>query len=305
VASWDAGTISNFSLLVGVVLADVPGPFTGNLVAFPGSHRQLESVFREQPAVLQTVADRGDAALPRNLPFREAVQVTARAGDLVLAHYQLAHSIAPNTSPHIRYVVYYRVHARAHKPDTYRPEAMRDIWVDWAGMANVVEAARRAGTLHVPLAYTAADTTLAAGMGSLAVTHTAGRPKSAREWGRYVPCGPTGRPHLAHLAPLRRFVPISPDQFTKVAAATDPLYDREDWAGARVGMCQLSDSRPDDFMLALKASVCVALGDKDFKVRQRQPPRSAPQLNYRWTSPHSFCFIVRLSTVVPIPFLCA
>ena len=33
------------------------------------------------------------------------VQVKMQPGDVVLAHYMLAHSIAPNCSPHIRYQV--------------------------------------------------------------------------------------------------------------------------------------------------------------------------------------------------------
>jgi len=74
---WPAGTVSNFSLLVGVVLADIPEPFMGNFVAFPGSHRQLESVFRDQPEVLQAVANDGEAGLPKRLRFRPAVQVRA------------------------------------------------------------------------------------------------------------------------------------------------------------------------------------------------------------------------------------
>ena len=62
-------------------------------------------------------------------------------------------------------------------------------------------------------------------------------------------------------------MPLSPEAYTAISNATNPLYDKEKWGEARVGMCQLSDSRPDDFMISLKAAVCVALSDKDFKVR--------------------------------------
>lgn len=43
-----------------------------------------------------------DVALP------QPRQLTARAGDAVLAHYMLGHGIAENTSPDIRYTVYFR-----------------------------------------------------------------------------------------------------------------------------------------------------------------------------------------------------
>ena len=39
----------------------------------------------------------------------DPVPVTGRAGDAVLCHYQLAHTAGPNTSPHIRYAVYFRL----------------------------------------------------------------------------------------------------------------------------------------------------------------------------------------------------
>ena len=40
--------------------------------------------------------------------------VLARAGDIVLSHYQLAHAAGPNTSPHVRYAVYFRLKRKGH-----------------------------------------------------------------------------------------------------------------------------------------------------------------------------------------------
>jgi len=204
--------VSNFSLLVGVVLADIPEPFMGNFVAFPGSHRQLESVFRDQPEVLQAVANDGEAGLPKRLRFRPAVQVrgtcdtmlddavligraslastivcarqvTAKAGDVILAHFQLAHSIAPNTSPQIRYAIYFRLHAKTHPPGTYRPEAMRNVWLDYEGLKPLVEAARRNGTLKAPVSWNAIEA-ITASMVSMGMKPN--HQKSANEWGRCV-----------------------------------------------------------------------------------------------------------------------
>ena len=54
-----------------------------------------------------------------------------------------AHFIAPNTSPFIRYAVYFRVKgprflAGKHKNGT-RPESMLDPWCDWQSLDTVVE----------------------------------------------------------------------------------------------------------------------------------------------------------------------
>jgi len=59
---------------------------------------------------------------------------------------------------------------------------------------------------------------------------------------------------------------MAPAEATALQKATELLYDKEKWAEARAGMCQLSDAFPEDFMFSLKAAVCVALSDKDFQV---------------------------------------
>jgi hypothetical protein len=41
------GSITNFTCLVGVLLADVTEEFSGNLCVFPRSHHMLEKYFRE------------------------------------------------------------------------------------------------------------------------------------------------------------------------------------------------------------------------------------------------------------------
>jgi len=124
------GEIRNFTALVGVFLSDVRGPYSGNFTVWPGSHRLYEEYFRAH----------GPEALFHGMPpvdLPEPVQVTANAGDAVLAHYQLGHGIAGNASPHIRYAVFFRLshvdHASVHW------ECMTDIWREWSGMRDVVE----------------------------------------------------------------------------------------------------------------------------------------------------------------------
>jgi hypothetical protein len=125
------GTIANFTALVGVFLSDVAGPYAGNFTVWRGTHRQYESYFREH----------GPDALLHGMPdveLPEPEQLTARAGDAVLCHYQLGHGIAGNASPDIRYAVYLRLSHVDH--DSMRWECMTDIWREWEGMQDLAGA---------------------------------------------------------------------------------------------------------------------------------------------------------------------
>lgn len=64
----------------------------------------------------------------------EPVPVSGRAGDVVLCHYQLAHAAGPNTSPHIRYAVYFRLEHVDHGRQKW--ECLIDVWREWPGMAG-------------------------------------------------------------------------------------------------------------------------------------------------------------------------
>ena len=125
------GTISNFTALVGVVLSDIPDADMGNLTVWPGSHLQYEQYFR----------DRGPEALLNGMPdvpLSDPVQLTGQPGDAVLCHYQLGHGIAGNSSPDIRYAIYFRLKHVEH--DAVHWECMTDIWREWAGMRDVLSA---------------------------------------------------------------------------------------------------------------------------------------------------------------------
>jgi hypothetical protein len=62
--------------------------------------------------------------------------ITGKAGDVVLLHYQTAHSVAPNSSSQIRYATYFRLYSTSHPQDTFRPESMLDIWKDYAKLSK-------------------------------------------------------------------------------------------------------------------------------------------------------------------------
>jgi hypothetical protein len=119
------GQIYNFTALAGVMLSDVPGEYCANFTVWPGSHARNAAYFRAH----------GPQALLDGMPkveMGEPVQITGRAGDVVLAHYLLTHSVTCNLSPHVRYAIYFRLthidHARQ------RWESMADEWLQWEGM---------------------------------------------------------------------------------------------------------------------------------------------------------------------------
>jgi ectoine hydroxylase-related dioxygenase (phytanoyl-CoA dioxygenase family) len=121
-----AGQISNFTALVCVMLSDVTGDHAGNLSVWPKTHHQYEAYFQEHGAEALL-----DGMPPIELP--EPVQVTGKRGDIVIAHYNLAHGVTPNISPNIRYAVFFRMkHLDINETNWQRP--MEDIWMHWPGI---------------------------------------------------------------------------------------------------------------------------------------------------------------------------
>ena len=122
------GTIANFTALVGVFLSDLPDPYAGNFTVWPGTHRIFERYFREH----------GPESLLQGMPKVELPapeQFVGQAGDAALVHYQLAHGIAGNGSPNIRYGIFFRLSHVDH--ERYHWECMTDIWKEWEGMWDV------------------------------------------------------------------------------------------------------------------------------------------------------------------------
>jgi len=119
----DDPDLSTFTLLAGVLLTDQVAEDSGNLWVWPGTHLTHAAYFREH----------GPGAFcaypPVDLP--EPVQVTGRAGDLLLAHYLLGHNIGGNfASDQTRRALYYRVSATGH--EARRAAFLQDTWLDYA-----------------------------------------------------------------------------------------------------------------------------------------------------------------------------
>jgi hypothetical protein len=124
------GTIQNFTALLAVFLSDLPQPYAGNFTVWPGTHHLFQNYFRAHTP--QSLLE----GMPKvDLP--EPEQVLVQAGDIALCHYALAHSVAPNVSPHVRYAIFFRLTHVDH--DAQKWESMTDIWLEWEGMCDFKE----------------------------------------------------------------------------------------------------------------------------------------------------------------------
>lgn len=104
------GRPGTFTLLAGIFLTDQAAEQMGNIWVWPGSHLSAAAYFREH----------GADALLSSVPYprvelSEPRQVVGLAGDLLLAHYLLAHNIGGNTSALTREVVYFRLRREGHR----------------------------------------------------------------------------------------------------------------------------------------------------------------------------------------------
>lgn len=127
------GEIRNFTMLIGVMLSDVQEDFSGNLVVFPSSHHIIESHFNRE-GIIDQVKEKGVERIPE-IVLPSPSQIKGPKGTVVFAHYSLAHSIAPNSSPNTRYAIYFRVNVRS-KPDII---PLKDIWIDYPPMKDVIK----------------------------------------------------------------------------------------------------------------------------------------------------------------------
>lgn len=127
-----AGSISSFTMLASIALSPVRQPWAGNFTVWPGTHRLYQDYFREH----------GPEALLDGLPEIELpapVMVQAEPGDLVLVHYLLAHTAAPNFAVHTRYAIFFRLKHTDHVG--WRKETFTDIWLEYAGLRGLVPGA--------------------------------------------------------------------------------------------------------------------------------------------------------------------
>jgi hypothetical protein len=115
-----------------VLLSDLPTTNAGNFMIWPGTHRLFAAYLRTHG--VDTLLSRMPA-----VPLPPPVQITGRAGDLIIAHHLLGHTVAPNHSPHIRYACFFRLWAKNR--DQAFPPAMLDEFLEWPGVAQLRDGA--------------------------------------------------------------------------------------------------------------------------------------------------------------------
>jgi len=135
------GHIRNFTLLIGVFLTSVQSNNAGNLAIYPGSHRALEQFFKQssndhieqlkQVGGQYLIANKVASTFP--LPL---MQIKADAGDCILMHYSVAHTIAANETKQTRTTLYFRIKAR--NIEWYNGECLDDIWHEYKGVKDAM-----------------------------------------------------------------------------------------------------------------------------------------------------------------------
>ncbi|MBD2897914.1 hypothetical protein amrb99_68810 [Actinomadura sp. RB99] len=111
-----------FTMLAGILMTDQLGENSGNLWVWPGTHLKHAEYFRQHGPQMF-------CAYPK-IDLPEPVQITGRAGDLLLAHYLLGHNIGGNyESDRTRRALYFRLSSVGHADR--REEFLQDVWLDY------------------------------------------------------------------------------------------------------------------------------------------------------------------------------
>lgn len=126
------GTVKNFDALCGILLNTTEAPMSGELCVYPGSHHMLAEFFQREglTEVFQQgtlpVGNRSDAAVGDR-----PVHCIGNKGDAFICNYMLAHFIAPNTCPNIRYATYFRMRGPGFNGELACKESMLDPLLHW------------------------------------------------------------------------------------------------------------------------------------------------------------------------------
>jgi ectoine hydroxylase-related dioxygenase (phytanoyl-CoA dioxygenase family) len=105
---WESN-IPQFSLLVGVYLTECPEQGYGSLTVFPGSHRRVQAMLKNDfdGFCSQLRTKLAPALCTEN--DRDPIELVVSPGDVVLVHPLLAHRAGENWSSRIRPAIYYRL----------------------------------------------------------------------------------------------------------------------------------------------------------------------------------------------------
>lgn len=123
------GKITPFTAIAGIYLNELSEDWSGNFTVWPGTHRLFEQYHKKN----KPDPDMKFGIPP--VPMPKPIQLKVKAGDMVFAHFQLAHDASANMSEAIRYAVYFRMnHVEQGKEAV---ETLSDIWRYWDEMKDL------------------------------------------------------------------------------------------------------------------------------------------------------------------------
>jgi len=128
------GKVTSFTLLVGVLLSDQSADDMGNVHVWPGSHH-LVAAYASDNGIDELLTRSAETAHPP-IEATHRTQVRGGPGDVVFAHYLLAHNIGGNTSPIIRRTVYMRLKRHGHA-EHWR-QALTEPFFEYDGVRSLV-----------------------------------------------------------------------------------------------------------------------------------------------------------------------
>lgn len=162
--------MSPFNLLLGVALSAQPTDDCGNLGLWAGAHQKVhdavvaqrrlrvrrwrasngqpprpeEAADAEEEAAALTATEDPDHPWLGHRPVlaedgSAVTQIKLQPGDVVIAHQRLPHRISANTSPHIRYQVYFRISSRHHKPNAPTTQGPEGLWKAFTELGQEVK----------------------------------------------------------------------------------------------------------------------------------------------------------------------
>lgn len=124
---------ASFTMLAAVMLTDQTASGAGNLWVWPGSHLRHAACFRER-GVRALIGSGGHVtSLTPPVPVGTPVEVKARRGDLLLAHFLLGHNKGGNTRDRVRRTVFYRLATPRHRENWN--STFVDPWSEYPAVA--------------------------------------------------------------------------------------------------------------------------------------------------------------------------
>jgi hypothetical protein len=120
--------LRTFTLLVGVLLSDVPDATHGALHYVPGGHLAMAQWF-------QNSWDRSiSAQTPPEIDRQHGTPVLGRAGDAFLMHHLVPHAVGENIHTEPRVVLYYRVQHSGHARQALA--ALKNPWLEYPALTE-------------------------------------------------------------------------------------------------------------------------------------------------------------------------